>query len=379
MIRLMKISSYYREYLDHFWARNRAGDYQEAFQLLRKDRFASSTFWKETLEPTGKFIVEEVIHNDPVTQGFWAKENLSKKKKNNLTAILVAQIKAFQPNVIFVQDYDLIRGGPVPDWKREKSAERLCFGYNGIGIPDPRAFSGLDFVLTPLQGIVDLFNSAQVPTYVFRPGLPSAIPFEKDQDRDIGVAFVGSVGTSSEGHGPRLKFLAELSRHEPVRLYLTGLGRWEPWRWKQIRRRLSGRADLARDLGQLGKENRGALFGLGMYEALNRCRILLNFHVHSARGEAVNMRIYEGTGMGCCLLTDHAQGLESKFRLGTEVLTYRSLEEALEIIRNFREKSEVTRKIGLAGRERTLREHSLEKQIVNEGSLLEEQFLSRFR
>jgi hypothetical protein len=55
------------------------------------------------------------------------------------------------------------------------------------------------------------------------------------------------------------------------------------------------------------------------------------------------------------------------------------LEEALEIIRNFREKPEVTRKIGLAGRERTLREHSLEKQILNVGSLLEEQFLSRFR
>lgn len=82
--------------------------------------------------------------------------------------------------------------------------------------------------------------------------------------------------------------------------------------------------------------------------------------------------------MGCCLLTDHAQDLESKFQLGAEVLTYRSLEEALEMIRNLREQPELTRKIGLAGRERTLREHSLEKQILNVGSLLQEKFSSRF-
>jgi len=374
MIRLLKISSYYREYLAQFWARCGARDYEEAYRLLRADRFASSTFWKETLEATGQFEVQEVIYNDAVTQGHWYREKFSGRTPDHSRTILAAQIEAFQPHAIFVQDYDLIQSGPVPAWKKESPEKRVCFGYNGIGTTNPKAFAGLDFVLTPLQSIVDLFNSAGVLAFLFKPGFPSSLPFDDNKVRDIAVAFVGGVGTSPEGHGPRLRFLAELSRQEPIQFHLSGLGRWEPWRWKQIRRRIFGKADLARDLGGLGKENRGPLFGLAMYETLNRSRILLNFHVRSARGEAVNMRMYEGTGMGCCLLTDHAEGLENKFRIGSEVLSYRSLEEALELIRVLKKKPETTRAIGMAGRQRTLRDHSLEKQILELAGLLQERF-----
>ena len=101
-----------------------------------------------------------------------------------------------------------------------------------------------------------------------------------------------------------------------------------------------------------------------MYETLQRSRITLNRHARiDVRGSVVtslanNMRLYEATGVGTCLLTEERDNLREMFEPGREILTYRDTKECVEKIRYFLEHADDRGTIGRAGQERTFREHT---------------------
>ena len=80
----------------------------------------------------------------------------------------------------------------------------------------------------------------------------------------------------------------------------------------------------------------------------------LNNHIDLSSGFANNMRLFEATGVGTCLLTDWKPNLHELFEPDLEVVTYRSAEEAVEkaryLLTHYRERQE----IASAGQKRTL-------------------------
>jgi hypothetical protein len=48
--------------------------------------------------------------------------------------------------------------------------------------------------------------------------------------------------------------------------------------------------------------------------------VALNRHIAAAEGHANNMRLYEATGVGTCLLTDRGSNLGELFEVGREVI-----------------------------------------------------------
>lgn len=370
MIKILKISSYYPSHLQKLWQREYPRSYSEAYQTIMGSHFGSGSLFKEVLEKSGPFSVLEVVSNDPVSQRLWLHEKSSPAQRFSLRDALWAQIRWFEPNVIFIMDHDLLKEKFAQEIKKHFPGAFLV-GYNGIGIPETKMFEGLNLILTPLAHVEQKFQEEGLRTFRFRPGFPRKMANLPVGPKTIPTAFCGSVSISEETHGPRLRFLANLCKEIKIDLFLHGLPSWEFFSLAQMKRRLSGSRQLADNLAILGSKNQGEVFGLKMFETLAKIQTLLNHHVATAKGESVNMRLYEGTGMGCCVLTEDTEDLRKKFEVDREILTYRTESEAMEKIRYLSEHPTVAAQIGERGRLRTLSEYCMDDEIASFGKAIE--------
>ena len=103
---------------------------------------------------------------------------------------------------------------------------------------------------------------------------------------------------------------------------------------------------------------RKPVFGLAMYRLLHDSRITLNTHIDISPRSASNMRLYEATGVGTCLLTDWKDNLTELFEPDREVVTYKSADEVVEKVRYLLDHERERSAIATAGHRRALRDHT---------------------
>jgi hypothetical protein len=114
---------------------------------------------------------------------------------------------------------------------------------------------------------------------------------------------------------------------------------------------------------QLYRMAQAPLFGLEMFKALSRAEVGFNIHIDCAGDYAANMRMFETTGVGTCLLTDRKSNLKDYFLEDTEVVAYDSVAECMEKIRYLVDHPFVSKEIGLCGQKRTLAQHNFESRV----------------
>jgi spore maturation protein CgeB len=101
-----------------------------------------------------------------------------------------------------------------------------------------------------------------------------------------------------------------------------------------------------------------------MYQTMSDSKITINSHIDAVGPSAANMRLFEATGTGTCLLTDWKENIADYFVLGKEIVVFRSKEECLEKIKYLLAHENERALIAKAGQERTLKEYSLEQRVV---------------
>jgi hypothetical protein len=145
-----------------------------------------------------------------------------------------------------------------------------------------------------------------------------------------------------------------------------------------IRRGASWTSDPSRpSITQLyPKRCHSAVFGLKNYQLLARSRLVFNSHIDCSDNYAGNLRLYEATGMGACLLTDAKINLSDMFEPGVEVVSYSSVDECVEKALYLLEHEEERRAIAEAGQRRTLRDHTYAHRAAQLNELINE-LLSR--
>ena len=80
------------------------------------------------------------------------------------------------------------------------------------------------------------------------------------------------------------------------------------------------------------KNIKSQLFDFEMLNAMSKYICTLNVHTIAAGGFSANMRIFEATSVGTCLITEDFPNLCDLFEPDHEVLTYKSREECFEKI-----------------------------------------------
>ena len=114
------------------------------------------------------------------------------------------------------------------------------------------------------------------------------------------------------------------------------------------------------------------VYGFDMYRLIQGSRITFNVHTKQAREFVGNMRLFEATGMGTCLLTDTGVNMCEIFEEDNEVVTYRSVDEAIEKANYLLNHEDERKKIALAGQKRTLKDHTAFNRAQQLDQLLRE-------
>lgn len=86
---------------------------------------------------------------------------------------------------------------------------------------------------------------------------------------------------------------------------------------------------------------------------------------------AGNMRLLEATGVGTCLLTDDLANIRYYFEPDKEIVTYKSIPEAVEKIKYLLSHDKERKAIALAGQKRTLEQYSLEARLLTFADFIE--------
>ncbi|HWT03679.1 MAG TPA: glycosyltransferase [Pyrinomonadaceae bacterium] len=399
-MRLLKITNFYPGYLSGFYdARPEltGRPYGEQFSALMADCFSWADFWAVALRKLG-YEADEVVANVEPMQKRWAEERGVKYDEGDWQAeIAVAQVKAFAPDILFSANHAAFGAQFLRRLKSECPSIRLVVGWCGAPFDDPSVFREHDIVLSCVPELVEHFlregHRCHHVNHAFEPRVLERINLGSEPTIDF--SFIGSVVKRDQYHVQREKLLLELVRKTDLQLWagVNRVGARERYsvgarqlaydaahgarqlglpesllrsvpvvgkaaRWKA---RPALPAELAPEIARRAKE---PLYGVKMYQTLRDSRVVLNTHIDISTTSASNMRLFEVTGVGSCLLTDWKENITDLFEPGSEVVTYKSAEECVEKVSYLLGHERERRAIAEAGQRRTLRDHTIPQRAA---------------
>lgn len=304
--------------------------------------------------------------NDEISQKKWAQESGLKYGKDTwLSDILKAQVSDFKPQILFIEDVFYVPGNVIDQWKKEIDSIQLCVGYDGIGVNNPKIFSGYDLILCLLDSSVECYRTAGMQAIKIRAGFETSLLERVDttKPREAVAIFAGSLFLNRNEHQTRLKVLNKLAREIPIELWVPQLDQFNELSWKGRLRNLLMSPGNYSAMAALAQKNRGRIFGLDLFQRLANVSIVINVHIDSATN-AANMRLYESTGMGAVLVTDKKPGIEKLFSADEEILIFDRPEACIKIVENLLTNRDLSDRIGKAGQRRTIKDYSFKDMVL---------------
>jgi spore maturation protein CgeB len=381
--RLFSISSMYPGSLDTFYSTHPA-----AREMSYADHLACLV--ENTTEFVGSYIrnfrklgieSECMIANDFILQSKWARETGINTELNEI--IIFEKIKAYRPDVLLVENLSVVTSSLLESVRNEIKSVRLIIA-NHCAPFNPKVLDSLtevDFVFTCTPGLKATIESMGKKSYLIYHGFDTEILKKLKPDPDLvnDLVFSGSLTSGGDFHAKRISLIERILEEKiPLGLYVN-LESIYRIRAKQSIYLFSNLLKKLRiekffdniQLLQYGKtwvdpysaalmrHKKPPLYGLDMFNLFLASKVILNFHIGIAGQYAGNMRMFEVTGVGSCLLTDNKENMDDLFKTGTEVVVYDNADDCIEKAIWLLEHDDERKKIALAGQQRTLNTHTV--------------------
>lgn len=369
-IRLFKATTHYKAFIDSIYERYpdlSQQSYQTQMDKILSYKFATADFWKINLEARGDFEVQEILFEVEPLQKKWAEENNVAYGDNWIWDILIAQAKQFEPQIVMYYQIGTLQGDFKRKLKSEVKSAEVHISLDGVAHKDAKLFEEVDIMFSCLDFIADYYKQQGFHSLYLPFGFETTL---LDQltlwDRKYETTFVGSFNVRmNSGHYTRKELVKFVNSKTDIDLFINNedLKHWQPWRWPQRQRIFSGKFQEMIDVWQLGRNNHEARFGIDMYQLLANSRMTLNMHIDAAGPKAANMRLFEATGAGTCLVTDWKENIGDFFEEDYEVVTYKSKEECVEKIKWLQNNPEKCEEIARAGHKKTIEQHSMKAHL----------------
>jgi len=369
------------------------------------DCFGWADFWTHALSKLG-YEVWEPVANAEAMQKIWAIENTISFDSNSwLLDIIKHQVISYKPDVLFVDDYHTFNKDFLNELKSNCDSIKLVIGWCGAPYDDAQVFSAYDLVLSNIPELVaefqDLGHKSQYFKHAFDPRILKRI---SNVDRNIDsqttsskmlFSFIGSIVAGKLGHNQRIELLKQLIKNIDIDIFSDinqfsrkeiALGILKPLFYDSVN--LLSQVDtlkyILKNISKCRKfmdmkvrptipkqihinilrKAKQPVFGIEMFKLLSKSSVTFNNHIDISRSSASNMRLFEATGVGTCLLTDWKPNLHELFEPDYEVVTYRSGEECIEKAKWLLDNPTERDKIAKAGQARTLREHTFDHRAL---------------
>jgi spore maturation protein CgeB len=369
--------------------------YAEQRAVLDYDAFAWADFWSHAMSPFGYEMMEVTSNLEPL-QKVWAAENVVNYQEQTWKKeIILAQIKKFRPTVLFNADFHLLS---YPDLMAIKSAcpsLRCALVFVNSPHNDLACFQGYDVVLSASPLYLEEFrrrgHQAEQLMHAFDPRVLDRI--DRKQEPFINFSFIGQIIRLPNFHVQREQVLQELVRQIDLEIFspsfevtrldeASAFSRYLIYTFMNFLKSHYLPAELLKKIPILGRalswpaisprlvspalkgHLKPPVFGLDMFQTLWNSKVTLNIDGDNDRRFAINLRLFEATGVGTCLVTNWKENLPQLFALDTEVVTYKTVAECLEKVRWLLDHPRERQAIAAAGQARVLREHTFALRAV---------------
>ncbi|MEI6048931.1 MAG: glycosyltransferase [Bacteroidota bacterium] len=385
--KLFTISTMYPDYLGSFYKRfNEAKklSYDEHFGLLLNYTTEFVGSYTRTFRKLG-IDANCVVANDSVLQRKWRSENCKKRESDN--KVLFEQVKKNQPDILWIEDLNYTDNDFLKTIRERVRSIKLIIAYHCSPF-NPKIFERLkyvDFVITCTPGLKQEVESKGFRSYLVYHGFDVDI-LDRINEKNIfpenNFIFSGSLATGADYHGDRIELVENILRANiDIALYVN-IEKEYKIRAKQSlffvneflkKIRMAclknyfpvlqyGETPVKSYSDILLKNKRQPVFGIDMYKLFSDSKIVLNIHIGVAGNYAGNMRLFEVTGVGSCILTDNKKNLSDLFVPGKEVVAYDNMEDCIEKAKWLLDNEDERKKIALAGQQKTLISHTVENR-----------------
>jgi spore maturation protein CgeB len=247
--------------------------------------------------------------------------------------IVMEQVRRFRPDVILSGYLHYFNS----DFLRAlKPYYRIAIGQHAAALPECD-FSAYDAIVSSLPNQVEWFAQKGVASHFIKLAYDTRLNKHIQRRKPkLGMMFAGQI--TSE-HARRAEALLAIGQQ--MELDIFGSGPWDPQMLKRSRIRMHP-----------------ALWGVEMYQTMADSRVVFNCHIDAATRYANNLRLYEVSGAGALLLTDEKENMPDILTPGKECVTYRTVDECVDLAKYYLSHEPERAAIAAAGRKRIEREHT---------------------
>lgn len=410
-MKLLNLSSMYQGSLDSFYHNNPSVQdlgYEDHYNLLLNDTTEFAGSYTRNFVKLG-IDARCIVSNDIILQDKWKMEN--SVAAESVADLLFEQIKSFQPEILWIENLTYLDADWFAKVRSQIHTVKLIIAYHCAPYTNKYLdkLRNADFVITCTPGLKDTMEKEGMRAYLVYHGFDNQLLSRLDKGKNtspVVLTFSGSLITGDTFHNERIKLIERLIDEKiDITLFVT-LEKSLRIRAKQAIYFLSeflkktglgkitqkyslfeyGRILVKHYSQRLIKLNHPPQYGMSMYNLLSRSKVVLNIHTGVAGNYAGNMRMFEVTGTGGCLLTDNKINMNDLFNVGTEVLVYNDTDDCIKKVKWLLEHEEERERIAKAGQKKTLGVHTVENRcrtivdIINsELSLREGERVSRRR
>lgn len=371
-LRFVRITNYYPQvikWLYHSYPDAANASYSEQYKSITSNVLDHVSAYVHELNQSGHQATE-IISNALPLQNKWLKENNFRENLPVLETVFHQLIK-LRPNVLWIDDLSLAEPSflsaiksSTPELKMLMT--HLCAPYNKAIEKKLKLF---DLVLTCTPAFNNELKSLGLNSALIYHGFDTRIAelIRRDSSTLHPIVFSGSLYTGSAFHQGRIRFLEKMIRAGlDIEIYANTESRLK-FSARKLFERLKFGASKPKYMKyyspELIQKIKAPVFGREMYSMLTDSKICFNMHGEVAGNSAGNIRLFEATGMGSCLLTDNKENMSSLFEPGKEVMLYENTEDCIEKAKWLLSNDTQRQKIAAAGQHRTLKDHSIFNRV----------------